>query len=84
MQSPELRECYARAAEKDPSLSVHATLALSTDRSGAVSASVMVPDAPNLASCLQSALKQIAPRLELPAGSNFRIGLDFSPETMQF
>jgi beta-lactamase regulating signal transducer with metallopeptidase domain len=84
MQSPELRECYARATDKEPALSVHATLALSTDRWGAVSASVMVPEAPNLASCLQSALMQIAPRLELPAGSNFHIGLDFSPETMQF
>jgi hypothetical protein len=84
MQAPELRECYARAADKEPTLSVHAILALSADRSGAVSASAMVPEAPSLASCLKSALKQIAPRLELPAGSNFHIGLDLAPETMHF
>jgi beta-lactamase regulating signal transducer with metallopeptidase domain len=84
MQSPELRECYARAADKEPALAVHATLALSADRSGAVSVSVMVPEAPSLASCLQSALKQIAPRLELPAGANFHIGLELAPDTMQF
>ena len=82
-RSPEVHACYAQAASEDHSLAVHAMFALNVDRDGAVSVSVSVPGAPGLASCLETAMWQLIPKLDLPAGGNFGIGLELDPETMQ-
>jgi hypothetical protein len=74
--SPEVQACYAQAAKADPDVQPHVMFEIESSASGAATVAVIAPSAPDLAACLQRAVKPLLPKLELPPGASFGVGLD--------
>ncbi|HKP60202.1 MAG TPA: M56 family metallopeptidase, partial [Polyangiales bacterium] len=71
-QAPEVRACYQRAAGAP----MHARIGLQVGAGGKLQPSVSVPGAPEVQTCLERALENLAPRLPAPPGAAWTIGLE--------